>query len=440
MATPVRLEGLVPGARLPAVVSAAVRTPPGRLRLAGLVLAVLALGFGALTAWQVSERVQAADRVVKHSQRLSQDAAEIYRSLAAADTTAATGFLLAGDEPQAVRDQYQGDLTTASQLLTEAAALTTTASGSQHWVTQLAEQLPEYAGLVETARADNRIGLPLGAAYLRYASGQMQDQLLPTAQHLVKAEDQQLDRDHADATAPPWGAYGLALVALAALARYQVLLARRTNRVFNLGLVGATAALLGALAWLLVGGLSAAHALTVGRTAGALPLRALDLARTAVLQARTAENLDLVARGASTTYADQWKAVTAKLAGPGGELARARSIAPPQAAGALGQAQSLFAVWTARHQAAAASNTAGDYDTALKDTVSATGTDTSEAAFSALDQQLGRAADAEETRFQQAAGGVGGRFAVLAWGVAGLAVLAAVGVVRGIGRRVAEYR
>ena len=60
----------------------ATRTPPGRLRLAGVVLAVLTVAFGGLTAWQLETRASAADRVVSYSQPLSRDAAEIHRSLA----------------------------------------------------------------------------------------------------------------------------------------------------------------------------------------------------------------------------------------------------------------------------------------------------------------------------------------------------------------------
>lgn len=94
-----RLPGLQDGRERLAEIRLASRTPPGRLRLAGAVLVAVVLLFGAVAAWQASARAGAADRLVAHSQPLSQDAADIYRSLADADTTAATGFLLAGEEP-----------------------------------------------------------------------------------------------------------------------------------------------------------------------------------------------------------------------------------------------------------------------------------------------------------------------------------------------------
>ncbi|WP_280717836.1 hypothetical protein [Kitasatospora sp. MAP5-34] len=433
----------------------AADTAPGRLRLASVVLAVLVLAFGALTAWQVSSRATAAGQVFSHSEPLSQDAAEIYRSLADADTTAAGGFLLAGDAPQAVRDRYQNDLTTAGRLLTEAAARTGPSSGAQRWVTQLNQDLPQYAGLVETARANDRQGLPLGGAYLRYASNTMQDTMLPAAQQLVDVESRQLDADYADARSFPWAAAGLGVVTLAGLIRCQLLLRRRTNRVFNLGLLGATASVLAALVWLTSGTVSGSADLSASRSHGALPLRALDQARTEALQSRAAENLDLVARGATDSYTKRWATVTALLAGPptvdgksrtkGGMLDQARAGAPGEAGADLTQAKAQFAVWDTWHRTAAASNDAGDYNTALTDTIGSTGsngtgTNSSDSAFNAMDQQLAKAAVVEQAAFRSAAQGVDGSLGILAAGAALLAALATAGVLVGLGRRLAEYR
>ncbi|MER8185365.1 hypothetical protein [Kitasatospora sp. NPDC094015] len=426
----------------------ALDSPPGQLRLAGAVLAALVLLFGAVTAWQVGTRASAAGQVASSSGPLSQDAAEIYRSLADADTTAASGFLLAGNEPAAVRQRYQDDLTTAARLLAQAAARASSSAEAQRWIAELNQQLPQYAGLVETARANDRQGLPLGGAYLRYASALMQDTMLPNAQRLVSAESAQLDQDYGRAESAPWAAFALGLLALAALGAYQLRLFRRTNRVFSPGLVGATAALLAALVWLLGGGLAAGDSLAESRTAGAEPLRALDDARTEALQAHAAENLNLVDRGSSDTYTTRWSEVTGALGGAAagakgpaeGSLARAERLAPRDAAGSVTEARKQFATWSDRHKQAADKEAAGDYDAALQGTVGAGKNDTAEAAFAALEQQLGQAATVERARFKAAADGVDGGLEVLAAGAAVLAVLSAAGVVRGIGRRLADYR
>lgn len=72
----------------------AATTEPGRLRIIGAVLAALIVLFGTVSVWEISGRSTAADDVVGRSQPLSADAASIYRSLADADTTSSSGFLL----------------------------------------------------------------------------------------------------------------------------------------------------------------------------------------------------------------------------------------------------------------------------------------------------------------------------------------------------------
>ncbi|MEW1907897.1 CHASE3 domain-containing protein [Kitasatospora sp. NPDC085895] len=445
-----RLPGLQDAGERLAALRRAADTPPGRLRLAGAALVALVLLFGGTAAWQADRRAGATDRVVGHSQPLSRDAAEIYRSLADADTTAAGGFLLAGDEPAELRKRYEDDLATAGELLTRAAARTAANSEAQHRIDDLSRQLPQYAGLVETARADNRLGLPLGGAYLRYASGLMQNTMLPSAQQLVTAESGQLDEDFDAAGAMPVAALLLGLAALAALGGYQVLLFRRTNRVFNPGLVTASAAVLAAVLWLAVGGAVASASLAAGRTGGAEPLRVLGQARTEALQARAAENLNLVARGASDSYGKRWQTVTGSLGGAptpsggragGGTLDRAAALAPAgEAEHRLDEARKQFAQWDSRHDAAAASDRAGDYEAALRATVAVASDTTTEAAWAAMDRQLAAAGAAEQDRFGAKTSGVAGGYEALAAGAAVLAVLAAAGVVRGIGRRLAEYR
>ncbi|MGA5822418.1 hypothetical protein ACPC54_31700 [Kitasatospora sp. NPDC094028] len=427
-------------------------TAPGRLRLAGVLLTVLAVAFGTLTAWQLETRAQAADRVVSYSQPLSRDAAEIHRSLADAATTAASGFLLAGSEPDAVRKRYEQDLSTAARLVSEAAARTTSTSPAQGSLSRLNQQLPVYAGLVESARADNRQGIPLGGAYLRYASEQMQTVLLPTAAELRDTEDRELAQDYADAKSVPWAAYGLALLTLAALVWVQVLLCRRTNRVFNIGLLAATAAVLAGTLWLAVTGLTTSSALERSDHDGATPLRALNSARVDVLTARLAENLHYVARGSTGKYAQQWEDATKHLAGPNtpdaplatrtGSLPEAFRIGPAVSSGPLQDAAEDYDTWRRRHDGALAmERDNADYQGALNATVSATDpTGTADAAFALTDQALAKAADAEQQQFDSAAEGTGRDLRLAAGAAAVLGLLAAATALRGLGRRLAEYR
>ncbi|MET8701541.1 hypothetical protein ABZW10_22125 [Kitasatospora sp. NPDC004723] len=443
-------EAVVPRRGPVARLGRATRTAPGRLRLAGVLLAALALAFGALTAVQLNSRAAAAQRVFGSSQPLSQAAADINRSLADADATAASGFLLAGAEPRAVRQRYEQDLATASRLISEAATRTSASPDLGELLSALNQKVPVYAGLVESARANNRQGYPLGGAYQRYASEQMRTELLPAAARLSAAQNEVLARDLADARATPWAGYALGLVALLALAWVQLALFRRTNRVFNIGLLAATASVLAAVLWLTVSATAADSALGRGEREGAAPLRALNAARVDVLTARLAENLHYVSRGSSATYAKLWSATTDHLytgdpqrGDATGTLALAQSLAPPEARSTVDQALSDYRQWSDRHAAATALENQGDYQAALDATVTAKEADapkTADAAFGSADQQLARAAVVEEGRFRDATLGVDGDLRTAAAGVAALGLVAAAAALVGLGRRLAEYR
>ncbi len=277
---------------------AAVVTEPGRLRVIGAVLAGLVVLFGALAAWQVDARGDAARAVTGRSQPLSSDAAEIYRSLTAADATAASAFLVQGPEPPALREDFDRDLAHASGLLVKAAAPSGGSDAARAQIDRLVRDLPRYTGLVESARANNRQGLPLGSAYLRHANALMSTRLLPAADELYRTQRNQLTADYTHARAWPWVALGAGVLALAALAWAQHRTYRWTNRVFNLGLLAATAATAAALVWLAAGHAVVRSGLGESDRHGARSLRVLGEARIAVLQARGSENLALVARGA----------------------------------------------------------------------------------------------------------------------------------------------
>jgi len=416
------------------------RTVPGRLRTTGAVLAALIMLFGVLAAVQIADRASAASDVVNHSQPLSDEAAQLYRSLADADTAAATGFLQAGDETAAVRDRYTADVGTASSLLAQAAELTTSSASGQQLIRALSTQLPVYTGRVEEATANNRQGLPLGGAWLRNASALMQGTMLPEAQKLYQVETARLHDDYAAARSLPWAALVFGLLALIALVRAQVGLFRRTNRVFNPGLVTGTALTAAALGWLLAGQILASSALGDSDRNGAQPLKVLNEARITALQCRGAEDLNLVARGSTTAYETTWERLATELAGKDGYLAQAAELTAargPASAG-VASAQRWFGTWQARHRTAAAADTSGDYDAAVAGTIGSGAT--TDAAFQQLDTELTHAIAQEEQSFRTSADQGRGAVAGLAVGAAVLAGLGAVAALLGIGRRLAEYR
>ena len=141
-------------------------TSPAKLRLLLVSLLALFVLWATAATLTVAAHASAAANVVSVSEPLSVDAQQIYRSLSDADATEAAAFLTGGLEPLALRHRYQGDIARAALRLEIAiSAAGNSAAGSRF--AALAAGLPVYTGLVETARADNRLGLPLGITTMR---------------------------------------------------------------------------------------------------------------------------------------------------------------------------------------------------------------------------------------------------------------------------------
>ncbi|MFJ3928749.1 hypothetical protein [Streptomyces sp. NPDC090029] len=423
--------------------SGAATTEPGRLRITGALLAVLLVVFGATAAVAVSERAAAADDVVGRSQPLSRDAASVYRSLADANTTASTGFLAGAEESPAVRERYAQDISRASRLLVTAATHTDASSESGRQIAHLNEYLPRYTGLIESARANNRLGRPLGGAYLRYADALMTEDLLPAARRLHLAESARLEADHEAARSWPLVAPAAGVVALAVLGWAQRRNYRLTNRVFNRGLLGATVAAALVLLWVVGAQALASSRLHDADVHAQRSLDVLNDARIDALRARANENLTLVARGAVLTddgkddkYAAEYAQTMDTL---GAALERALHHADDEEGRRpVDTAVRAMGEWRTRHDGAAGADREGDYEGAVRKVIGREGS-TNEC-FDTVDAALAEALAHEQREFTAAA--VAGRSALdgLAAGAALLTLAGAVAAILGVNRRLAEYR
>ncbi|MEU6376589.1 hypothetical protein [Streptomyces sp. NPDC046909] len=429
---------------------AAAVTEPGRLRIIGALLAALVVAFGAVTAWQMTDRAAAADDVLHKSQPLSSAAADIYRSLADANTAASSGFLAGGQETAASRQRYEEDIDKAAAGLVKAASNSDPDSPAAETVTKLNGMLPEYKGLVERARTYNRQGFPVGGAYLRYANEKMQKDMLPAAEDLYKKENQRLRADYDDATPYPWAAIGLGVTVLGALVWAQHRNYRRTNRVLNHGLVAASATTTVVLLWLVVGHSVARAGLDDSYDHGVRSLNVLHDARIASLKARGNENLTLVARGAETVTVKNAKgedevkdaydnSFQTDMNTLGKGLAEAAKLADDDSGEQpVTAAEGNMKEWKLRHGDARKADEDGLYEAALNKVIGSEGA-TGEC-FDSVDKNLAKALDHEEAEFRQSAGDGLDAMAGLPVGAAVLAVLGAAGAVLGIGRRLSEYR
>ncbi|GAA3984719.1 hypothetical protein GCM10022384_36470 [Streptomyces marokkonensis] len=424
---------------------AAAVTEPGRLRIIGALLAALVVAFGTVTAWQMQDRHTAADDVLFRSQPLTSDAADIYRSLAEANTAASSGFLAGGQETKASRDGYEKGIRTAAEGLVKAAAGSDADSPSAKTITRLNRLLPEYKGLIERARTYNRQGFPVGGAYLRYANEKMQKEMLPAAEDLYKTENQRLHADYGDAKPYPWAALALGVLALATLAWAQHRTYRRTHRVLNQGLVAATATTTIVLLWLVVGHSVARSDLRDSYENGVRSLNVLNDARLASLKARGNENLTLVARGAETkkvdgeTYDAYDYEFGQNMAALGKKLAEAKRLADDEAGRLpVAAANRDMTEWKKRHASAREQDENGNYQQALDLVIGGKGATVE--CFDGVDASLDDALKHEKREFEQAAGDGLDAMDHLPQGAGVLAGLGAAGALLGIGRRLSEYR
>ena len=305
----------------------------------------------------------------------------------------------------------------------------------------IADQLPVYTGLVETARSYNRQEIPLGAAYLREASALMRQTLLPAAQELFEVEQRRLITAQRDASGFPWLVLTLGLLVLGGLVATQVLLRRRTNRIFNLGLVAATVALLVSCGWSTAALAGAAGDVSAGRGDGSTLVRILADARVAALQARADESLTLIARGGDGgAFETDFQNVLTRLTGDRGLLARARAAARnPGDRATIDEARTAADEWLAAHRTMHELTTSGRYTEAVA-LVTGTATDGPAGRFARLDAALTKGIAATNATFDRRTARARDALDATDVGVGLLTGLLVLGAAAGMARRIGEYR
>lgn len=415
-------------------------TTPAKLRLLLVGLLALLVLWATAAELTVAAHASAAANVVGVSEPLSVDAEQVYRSLSDADATAAEAFLSGGLEPIQLRHRYQDDIARAAVRL-EVATAAAGSSGAGSRFVALAAGLPVYAGLVETARADNRLGLPLGAAYLRQASGFMRTTLLPAARDLYIQENGQLAAADRLATGFPYLAVILAVITGSVLFLSQRWLTRRTNRLLNPGLLLASIAGLVTLIWL-VSALSLARAHFVSaRDRGSAPVEALARTDIAALRAHADESLTLIDRNGDDSFQYDFLALQKRLGpGPGTLLTTAARIARSSPGGRLaGYAARTAPAWFAAHKRVRSFDDNGRYTAAVHLAIGSQPGDSGDL-FGRLDTELVGAIAADQAAFSTSAAAGQSDLSGLEAGIIVLSMVMAVGCTLGIFRRLADYQ
>lgn len=422
----------------------AARTSPGRLRLMMMVLVVLTLASGIIAAVMVQSKQAALRDAAQRREPVMSAAHQLFRSLADADATTVISFLHGGQDRATLQARYHADIQRASQALTVAATDVSKNGASQAQIREITANLPIYTGLVERAYANQRLGFPVGTSYLHEAYNLMTDHLLQPASQLSDADYHGLLAQQDEANGFPWWSAVFVVLLLAALIFAHLYLRRRTRRLFNVGLSVAVVSVVLALLWsvaaLTVASVHAGNA----RDEGSEPAGLLQQVELNAITGRAVATLGLINRNPGSQYEKTFQEFKRNLMGEhghGGLLARAADLtAGTDMEPSFAAARKDLTTWlTEVHPRIAQLSAAGQGDAAVRLAVG-TGTDSAGTLFNRLDDELLHAIKAGRVTFAKQTSVAGNAMAGLQPGILALTLVAVIGVVVGLTKRLQEYR
>ncbi|MGE5414192.1 MAG: hypothetical protein ACM3NW_08455, partial [Syntrophomonadaceae bacterium] len=295
----------------------------------------------------------------------------------------------------------------------------------------------------ETARANNRQGFPVGAAYLRQASGIMRGAILPAANRLYEVEALRLASGYrsGSSTSTVAAVGALAILALVVLLASQAYVARVSNRIFNVPLVVASVLVLAAAVWELASFTSEQDALSAARRDGSDAVEVLATTKVLLLRAERDEGLALAARGGGDAYAADFDAVTKAVGRPDGSGLLADVTGLERKPGehlALTDLSRMLGRYVDVHGRIAALEQSAQFPQAVALAVGARAQEAplSDRMSSSLERLIGSA----QTRFEQDVADGRSALSGLFVGVVLLLGAAVVLSLFGFGRRLREYR
>jgi hypothetical protein len=224
---------------------------PARYRAFSIAAAV-ALVLGAVAATALAQ-VQAGrtDRVRQRTGPVLVATQQLFSSLAEADAAATAVQLSGTNEDREQRRFYEQALERSTQQVERVASLIGDNPSAHAALQGIAAKLTRYAGLVETARAQNAAGSTAANATLTSALDLMRTGIGADVQQLTSISEQQLDDDYNRPVLRVALTVALLVVAVVVLVVLQRFMTRRSRRLLNLPAVVATLAVLVLLVWML---------------------------------------------------------------------------------------------------------------------------------------------------------------------------------------------
>ncbi|AQQ16131.1 hypothetical protein CGLAU_10985 [Corynebacterium glaucum] len=432
-------------ARMARRTSVFMASTPGQIIAMMMVLTIALLAAGFSMSQSMGSRQRALDTLTTATEPMSHSAHLLYSSLSSADTVATSGFaqpgLLSREQLALYMASIDRAAVTAADIYEGAVVAESMDSGSGFgvaqegeitgYVTEILRDLPVYTALMERAKVNQRLGNPVGVAYMTEASTVMREQMLRSADRLSSVTQQEVAAEVKRLSSPQWVPISGLIAALVLLAAAQWWLWRVFRRRLNRGFVAATLCIVVAIVWAGVSNFQSWQSGVVGFNQAARPWEQLTDARIQAQESRTDETLALLSRRSLTRSAQSFD-LTYKNVSEALDAFEEVSGAPPE----LLSARRALDEWAAGHNELSAALVDGRFEAATDILNARPG---SAEAFAQLDQDLQHLINEsrENTRIYITASLDATRLVSTA--VAVLTLLAVACIWVGIRRRLGEY-
>lgn len=337
-------------------------TTPGKIVAMMVVLTLALLAAGISMSQSMAARQRALDTLITSTEPMAASANALYVSLSQADTVSTTAFVQPGLLTSEQMELYWASIDSAAAYAAEIHEAALGPGGDN--VTEILRDLPVYTGLMERAKVNQRLGNPVGVAYMTEASAVMRGQMLANADELAQLTQHEVAEEVRRLSSPQWVPLSGLVAALIFLTIAQVWLWRTFRRRFNRGFLAATAAIVIAIGWVGVSSYQSWQNGMVGYERAVEPWQQLASARIDAQEARTDETLTFLARQSVSRSAESFdrtrEQVTAAL-----DTAESLEGSLEASEASVTVARDALADWAAAHEQLTELLASGRYDAAL---------------------------------------------------------------------------
>ena len=413
-----------------------VSSTVGKLLLMLLVLTLFMFAGAWAASQSSSNRESGLQTLLNATEPMSNSAHTLYTSMSQADTLATTSFVQPGLQTAESHREYLAAIDAAVVAADEVlrGSVETRADNTdtvQDLVREIQRLIPQYTGLMERAQANQRVGNPLGVAYMSQASALMHDRMLLKARVILDLTRDQVEDEMKRLTRAQLVPLSGLLAALIALSAAQYALWRMFRRRLNKGFLAATALTLVAMIWLGASNIAAWDAGRHNFASAAGPYEQLTNARTAVQEMRTAETITLLTRNTQRTNTSM-NDTSAQVA------SALDAVSTVTNADEIITARNALADWRLTHTSMTNALTSGDYDRAVTLTADSE-QKTTATSFALLDDALGELIASSRYKQREHINEALGTTRGMSTGIMALMLVAIALTFAGIRPRIQEY-